>query len=168
MKIAGIETFVVGNPPPHYGGRYFLFVKLTSNDGITGWGECYSAAFNPHLTAKLIEDLGARYLDGHDPHDVETLFRRCHGSGFSQRPDPTVMGAFSATVIDPPVVDISRDWFHAYTPNQQVLEWSVNGKGSVMSAWWRSGCRARCRRTTCARWWGISRASSAPNPVWSR
>ena len=96
MHITNIETFVVGNPPPHYGGRYFLFVKLTSNDNIVGYGECYSAAFDPHLTAKLIEDLGARYLLNRDPHDTETFFRLCHGSGFSQRPDPTVMGCFSA------------------------------------------------------------------------
>jgi galactonate dehydratase len=96
MKITGLETFVVGNPPPHYGGRYFLFVKLTSHDNIIGWGEAYAAAFDPHLTARLIEDLAQRYLIGNDPHDVETFFRRCHGSGFAQRPDPTVMGAFSA------------------------------------------------------------------------
>jgi L-alanine-DL-glutamate epimerase-like enolase superfamily enzyme len=96
MHITNIETFVVGNPPPHYGGRYFLFVKLTSNDNIIGYGEAYSAAFDPHLTAKLIEDLGARYLLNRDPHDTENLFRLCYGSGFSQRPDPTVMGCFSA------------------------------------------------------------------------
>jgi len=31
MKLADIETFVVGNPPPHFGGRYFVFVKLTTD-----------------------------------------------------------------------------------------------------------------------------------------
>ena len=36
MKIAGIETFVVGNPPPHFGGRFFVFVKLVTDDGIVG------------------------------------------------------------------------------------------------------------------------------------
>ena len=96
MLIKDIETFVVANKPPFYGGRYFLFVKLTSDDGIIGYGECYAAAFDPHLTAKLIEDMGARYLVGQDPHDVEAFYRRCYGSGFSQRPDPTVMGCFSA------------------------------------------------------------------------
>ena len=28
MKIAELKTFVVGNPPPAFGGRYFLFLKL--------------------------------------------------------------------------------------------------------------------------------------------
>ncbi len=30
MRLTGIETFVVGNPPPHFGGRYFVFVRLTT------------------------------------------------------------------------------------------------------------------------------------------
>ena len=34
MKLRDIETFVVGNPPPHFGGRYFVFVKLTTDDGV--------------------------------------------------------------------------------------------------------------------------------------
>ena len=34
MKIADAKTYVVGNPPPHRGGPYFVFVKLISDDGI--------------------------------------------------------------------------------------------------------------------------------------
>ena len=34
MKLQTIQTFVVGNPPPHYGGRYFVFCKLTTACGI--------------------------------------------------------------------------------------------------------------------------------------
>ena len=39
MKLKDIKTFVVGNPPPHYGGRYFVFVKLLTDDNIAGLGE---------------------------------------------------------------------------------------------------------------------------------
>lgn len=38
MKLTDIETFVVGNPPPHFGGRYFVFVKLTTDSGVSGIG----------------------------------------------------------------------------------------------------------------------------------
>ena len=31
MKIAELKTFVVGNPPPAFGGRYFLFLKLKTD-----------------------------------------------------------------------------------------------------------------------------------------
>ena len=27
MKIAAVETFVVANPPPHFGGLYWVFLK---------------------------------------------------------------------------------------------------------------------------------------------
>ena len=41
MKVDNVETFVVGNPPPSYGGLYFILIKVTSNN-IVGWGECYA------------------------------------------------------------------------------------------------------------------------------
>ena len=57
MKIIDIRTFVVGNPPPRFGGRYFIFLKLTTDSGITGVGEVYTATFSPHLVAQMIEDV---------------------------------------------------------------------------------------------------------------
>jgi 2-dehydro-3-deoxyphosphogalactonate aldolase len=96
MKLHDIETFVVGNPPPHFGGRYFVFVKLTTDDAITGLGEAYCVPFSPQLVAKLIEDVFDRYARGQDPHDIETLWRRVYSSGFTQHPDVTLMGVLSA------------------------------------------------------------------------
>lgn len=96
MKLTDIETFVVGNPPPHFGGRYFVFVKLTTNSGVSGIGEAYCVPFEPHLVAKMIEDVFARYMVGQDPHDIETIWRRVYSSGFTQHPDLTLMGVLSA------------------------------------------------------------------------
>jgi 2-dehydro-3-deoxyphosphogalactonate aldolase len=96
MKLTDIETFVVGNPPPHFGGRYFVFVKLTTNSGVSGIGEAYCVPFEPHLVAKMIEDVFARYVSGNDPHDIETMWRRVYSSGFTQHPDLTLMGVLSA------------------------------------------------------------------------
>ena len=95
MKLENCESFVVGNPPPSLGGRYFIFVKLKTACGIVGYGEIYAASFSPHLTAKLAEDMFARYLAGADPHQIEQFVRRAYGSGFTHRPDPTVMGVVS-------------------------------------------------------------------------
>jgi L-alanine-DL-glutamate epimerase-like enolase superfamily enzyme len=47
----------------------------------------------------MIEDMAERYLVGRDPHDIETFFRRAYSSGFSQRPDISVMGCVSALEI---------------------------------------------------------------------
>ncbi|QDZ02003.1 mandelate racemase/muconate lactonizing enzyme family protein [Nitratireductor mangrovi] len=99
MKITDVKTWVVGNPPPGIGGKYFIFVRLTTDSGVVGYGEAYNATFGPHVTARMIEDLAERYLIGRDPHDVEAFFRRCYSSGFTQRPDVSVMGCFSALEI---------------------------------------------------------------------
>jgi galactonate dehydratase len=96
MKLADIETFVVGNPPPHFGGRYFVFVKLTTACGICGIGEAYCVPFSPHLVAKMIEDVFARYAAARDPHDIENLWRRVYSSGFTQHSDLSLMGVLSA------------------------------------------------------------------------
>lgn len=96
MKIADVRTFVVGNPPPQIGGRYFIFVKLVTDGGVVGYGEAYNASFGPHVTARMIEDVAERHLLGRDPHDVERFFRRAYSSGFTQRPDVAMMGCVSA------------------------------------------------------------------------
>jgi len=99
MHIKDCDTIVVGTPDDTPGGRYFLFVKLTSSDGIVGWGEAYTASFSAELTASLIRDVAERYLIGEDPHDIEAFFRRCYSSGFTQRPDSVMMGCTSALEI---------------------------------------------------------------------
>ncbi len=96
MRLTDIETFVVGNPPPHFGGRYFVFAKLTTDDGVTGLGEAYCVPFSPHLVAKMIEDMFDRYVRGQDPHDIEVIWRRVYSAGFTQHPDLSVMGVLSA------------------------------------------------------------------------
>lgn len=96
MKLEEIRTFVVGNPPPHFGGRYFVFCKLQCADGVQGVGEAYGVPFDPHLVARMLEDVFARYLEGEDPHDIERIWRRVYSSGYSQRPDVTLMGVLSA------------------------------------------------------------------------
>jgi 2-dehydro-3-deoxyphosphogalactonate aldolase len=96
MRLKDIKTFVVGNPPPHYGGRYFVFVKLTTDGNVSGIGEAYCVPFDPHLVAKLIEDVFARYMQGEDPHDIEKMWRRVYSAGFTQHPDLTLMGVLSA------------------------------------------------------------------------
>jgi galactonate dehydratase len=98
MKITDVHTFVVGTPDG-IGGKYFIFVKLTTDGNVIGYGEAYNGAFDPHLTAGMIEDVASRYLVGHDPHDVENFFRRAYSSGFTQRPGTTMMGCVSALEI---------------------------------------------------------------------
>ena len=96
MKLTAIETFVVGNPPPHNGGRYFVFAKLTTDGNVTGVGEAYCVPFAPNLVAKMLTDVFERYFHGTDPHDIETAWRRVYSAGYSQHADLTLMGVLSA------------------------------------------------------------------------
>ena len=94
MKVDNVETFVVGNPPPHYGGQYFIFVKVTSNN-ITGWGECYAPPFHPRAVQIMIQDIADRFVIGSDPYKIENFFRKIYSSGYNQRPDTTLMSILS-------------------------------------------------------------------------
>lgn len=95
MKLDRIETFVVANPPPRHGGRYFIFVRLTTACGVSGIGEIYNATFGPDLCAAMAVDMFSRQFEGNDPHHIERMWRRSYGAGFTMRPDVTVMGVLS-------------------------------------------------------------------------
>jgi 2-dehydro-3-deoxyphosphogalactonate aldolase len=96
VKLSDIETYVVGNPPPHNGGRYFVFVKLITDGRVEGIGEAYCVPFDPHLVEKLIVDVFQRYLQDEDPHHIEKMWRRVYSAGFTQHPDVTLMAVLSA------------------------------------------------------------------------
>lgn len=96
MKITAVETLVVANPPPSFGGRYFTFVKVTTSDGIVGWGEAYAGTFHPSVVESMICDVADRHLIGRDPFDIESFGRRAYGRGFTMRPDTSLMGVVSA------------------------------------------------------------------------
>ncbi len=99
MKLQDLDIIVTAPPPPGWGGRYWIFVKLTTDTGITGWGECYASTIGPDAMRAVIEDVFARHMAGENPENVELMFRRVFSSGFTQRPDLTVMGAFSGLEI---------------------------------------------------------------------
>ena len=99
MKLRDLDIIVTAPPAPGWGGRYWILVKLTSDSGIAGWGEVYAAAVGPDAMAAVIRDVFARHMEGENPENVELMFRRAYSSGFTQRPDPTVMGAFSGLEI---------------------------------------------------------------------
>ncbi len=99
MKIKGLKVFIVGNPPPGWGGRYFIFVKLTTDDNVSGIGEVYCATFGPKAMVAMIEDVFARYVEGMDPFHIEALWRKAYGSGYTLRPDASLMGVLSGIEI---------------------------------------------------------------------
>ena len=96
MKITDVKVYVVENPPPHHGGLYWVFLKLTTDSGIEGIGEAYSVPFHPRVVAQMITDVCERYVIGSDPFKIERLWRIIYSSGYTQRSDLSIMGVLSA------------------------------------------------------------------------
>jgi len=95
MKIQKLDTYIVGNPPPHFGGQYFIFVRLTTDDGVEGFGEVYTATFSPDVVKAMIEDVFEHHFLDADPFHIERLWRRVYGRGYTARPDLSLMSVFS-------------------------------------------------------------------------
>nr|WP_311538715.1 mandelate racemase/muconate lactonizing enzyme family protein [uncultured Bradyrhizobium sp.] len=80
MKIAAVDTFLVGTPPPHKGGINWGFVKVTTDDGVVGWGELNGLAFREKTIVQLVRELAEHFLIGvQDPFEIERLWGRLHG-----------------------------------------------------------------------------------------
>ncbi len=95
MKVKDVKTFAVGNPPPHHGGPVWIFVTLTTDTGIKGVGEVYGVPFDPHVVAKMTEDVAEQHIVGADPFQIEKLWRIVYSRGYLQRPDVSLMGVMS-------------------------------------------------------------------------
>jgi len=99
MKLADLDIIVTSPPAPGWGGRYWILVKVRTDTGITGWGECYASTIGPDAMCAVIRDVFGRHMAGENPENIELMFRRVYSSGFTQRPDLTVMGAWSGLEI---------------------------------------------------------------------
>ncbi len=69
MKITGVETYIAGNP-----WKNWLFVRVTTSDGIHGVGEGTLNAFGKTVEA-AIQELTPLVV-GMDPFQVETISQR--------------------------------------------------------------------------------------------
>ena len=67
MKVTDIESFIVSG-----GWRPWIFVKVSTDEGITGWGEC-SDGRSPRGVCGTLEDLKTHVV-GKDPRPYEMRF----------------------------------------------------------------------------------------------
>jgi 2-dehydro-3-deoxyphosphogalactonate aldolase len=75
-----VETFYVGVPAPYYGGFNWMFVKVTTNDGVVGWGECNMTAYRNRTIATLIDEISEHFILGRqNPFNIEQLWSDLYG-----------------------------------------------------------------------------------------
>ena len=77
MKVTGIETILLDNVPPYRGGLKWLFIKLSTDEGIVGLGERVTGGVR-NLAAQiaLLHDLCEQFVVGENPFNVELIWHR--------------------------------------------------------------------------------------------
>ncbi|MEM7033140.1 MAG: mandelate racemase/muconate lactonizing enzyme family protein [Chloroflexota bacterium] len=82
MKITDVQACVIGKPEPHSGGSVWTFVRIYTDEGIVGTGECNSAAASASgfATKEAILHLKPRLI-GEDPMNVGPLYEKLRRSG---------------------------------------------------------------------------------------
>ena len=102
MKLVDCETFAV---PPRW-----LFVRLETDSGITGWGEHVTGGGGPAPVAAAVEALFEGRLRGSDPLRIEDHWTVMYRGGF-YRGGPVLMSAISG--LDQALWDIKGTHYDA-------------------------------------------------------
>jgi L-alanine-DL-glutamate epimerase-like enolase superfamily enzyme len=100
--IASIDVYPVRYPEPHDANRdrYVTLARVTTDDGVIGWGEAISQWPEATLATKTIADLGlAPLLLGEDPADPRRLWETMRSYAFWHGHGGIVSFAISALDI---------------------------------------------------------------------
>jgi galactonate dehydratase len=68
MKITAIDSYIINNGTK----KHWIFVKVTTDEGIVGWGESYSQSDREEAIVCHLKQFG-RYLVGRDPFQIKHL-----------------------------------------------------------------------------------------------
>lgn len=124
MKISNLHLYKV---PPRW-----LFLKVETNGGISGWGEPIVEG-RADTAAACVQELGD-YLIGKDPLRIEDLWQVLYRGGF-YRGGPVLMSAISG--IEQALWDIKGKFYNA--PVYQMLGGAARDKIRIYS--WIGGDR---------------------------
>lgn len=67
------------SPVRYFGTQQAVLVKITTDQGLYGWGECHAPG-SPRVHAAIITDLFAPVLVGQDARQVEPLWERMYST----------------------------------------------------------------------------------------
>ena len=81
MKITDVKAAVIGRQEPHSGGCVWTFVRIYTDEGIIGTGECNSAGFYTGFAVKETIIALRELIIGSDPMNINALMEtlRRHG-----------------------------------------------------------------------------------------
>ena len=89
MKIIGAETFPVANPTPNVGGPVWLFVRLDTDSGVSGYGEVFTSPLygHPLTVAALVDEVIDDLIVGMDAGNIELIYHKVHNLHYSHTGD---------------------------------------------------------------------------------
>ncbi len=99
MKLTKVKPYVIKPEPPNWGGLLWFFLKLETDQGISGWGETAVLWSLYGLEAgyqKIVENIFETYLKDKDPINRETLYHLLYSNLTAQHPDYFTVGLISA------------------------------------------------------------------------
>ena len=140
MKVTGLELIPIDNVAPYRGGRTWLFIKLSTDEGIVGLGERVTGGVtNLAPQMALLQDLFEQFVLGQNPFNVELIWHRMFATPHDYRhPGMDRTPAMSAIEIalwdiigkatNQPIYNLLGGQYHerlrayAYMPSEGVWE----------------------------------------------
>lgn len=111
MKVTSLKTMVVEGEKPYIGGKYFLFLELHTDEGITGIGERIAGtSYSDHLgdlktQVSMIEEFVGQFVIGQNPLNIERIWDQMYGSRHDLR-HPSLYATPVISAIDMALWDI--------------------------------------------------------------
>ena len=161
MQLTRATAYAIKTPPPNLGGVFWFFVRLETDNGLVGWGECavlFSMYGLDRSFAALVQDNFERYLAGQNPLNRDMLTKRMYEGFTSQNAgyfDAGIISAFDLAMwdicgkhFDAPVCallggryrDRARTYTYIYSElgdgslGNSVGDWTNNPKGVAEAA----------------------------------
>jgi galactonate dehydratase len=118
-------------------GKNWLFVKVDTDAGVAGWGECYTQADRDQSIAAHVQQLG-RYLIGRDPFHIKHFTHMAYHDFAGKRGAMDFYSALSGT--EQALWDIIGK--HLDTPVYNLLGGPCRAKIRVYANGWYEGAKA--------------------------
>ena len=82
MKITDVQACVIGRQERHSGGSVWTFVRIYTDEGIVGTGECNSGGpgYSGFATKEAILAMKPKLI-GEDPFNINLIYEKLRRSG---------------------------------------------------------------------------------------
>jgi galactonate dehydratase len=98
MKIAGVKPWLIKSAASYWGE--FLFVEVTTDAGVSGWGEITSTTFVANRALAVMLKQVSKIIEGDDPSQIERIWHKIFRNF-------TYMGSRGAAVECVSAIDIA-------------------------------------------------------------